>query len=103
MKVRLSEGEVRIRLVARDVAVLLDGGTVVCVVMPGRYVARITTSAHERSEVTFSSDGIDVTIPPRVLPEVPEEFESHVWGGDAGNPRVRVELDQHRRPRAGRN
>ena len=103
MKIRLSDDEIRIRLGTNEVAVLLDGGTVECVVMPGTYAVRLTTSAHERSEVSFASDGIDVTIPPGVLPGVGEDFVPHRWGGDAGPPEVTVELDRQRRPRSRRS
>lgn len=102
MKVRLAEDEIRLRLVADDVATLIDGGVVDCVVIPGAYAVRLTTSAHERSEIAFTSDGIDVTIPPSVLPEAPQDFESHTWGEDTGHPYVIVELDKQRRPRTRR-
>lgn len=98
MKVRLANDEIRIRLSHKDVAVLVGGGVVDCVVMPGRYAVRLTTSAHERSEVSFGEDGIDVTIPPSALPNAPAHFEPHTWGGDAGHPAVIVELDKQRRP-----
>lgn len=100
MKVRLAEDEIRIRLNQDDVLRLVDGGTVDCVVMPGAYAVRMTTSAHTRSEVTFTANGIDVTIPPRVLPDDPIDFERHTWGGDAGHPKVMIELDKQRRPRS---
>ena len=99
MKVRLAEDEIRIRLIPDDVMRLIDGGTVDCVVMPGTYAVRMTTSAHTRSEVSFTTNGIDVTIPPSVLPETSADFETHSWGGDAGHPEVIVELDRQRRPR----
>ncbi len=99
MKIRLADDEIRIRLDHDDVLGLIGGGTVDCVVMPGSYAVRITTSAHARSEVTFASNGIDVTIPPGVLPDDPIDFEPHTWGGDAGHPRVMIELDKQRRPR----
>ena len=99
MKVRLADDEIRIRLDHGDVIRLISGGTVDCVVMPGSYAVRMTTSAHFRSEVTFSDRGIDVTIPPSVLPDDPIDFEPHAWGGDAGHPTVRIELDKQRRPR----
>ena len=99
MKVRLADDEIRIRLAQRDVAVLVDGGVVDCVVMPGTYAVRVTTSAHERSEVMFASNGIDVTIPPSSLPDVPREFKAHTWGGDTGHPTIVIELDKQRRPR----
>ncbi|MFV1970881.1 MAG: hypothetical protein ACC683_07770 [Acidimicrobiia bacterium] len=99
MKIRLSDDEIRIRLAHEDVAVLLDGGVVDCVVMPGTYVVRLTTSAHVRSEITFATNGIDVTIPPSALPDTLEDFESHSWGGDARHPNVVIELDRQRRPR----
>lgn len=100
MKVRLAQDEIRVRLDHDDVLRLIDGGTVDCVVMPGAYAVRMTTSAHTRSEVTFTANGIDVTIPPGVLPDDPIDFEPHTWGGDAGHPEVRIELDKQRRPRA---
>jgi hypothetical protein len=99
VKIRLAEDEIRIRLNHDDVRRLMDGGTVDCVVMPGAYAVRMTTSAHTRSEVVFASNGIDVTVPPSVLPDDPVNFEPHVWGGDAGHPEVRIELDKQRRPR----
>lgn len=99
MKVRLAADEIRLRLAQDDVVMLIGGGVVDCVVMPGSYAVRLTTSAHERSEVGFSVNGIDVTIPPSVLPDSPEYFEPHSWGGDAGHPEVIVELDKQRRPR----
>jgi len=99
MKIRLAVDEIRIRLIREDVAILLDGGTIDCVVMPGAYSVRMTTSAHERSEVTFTVDGIDVTIPSSALPGQPEDFEPHSWRGDAGHPEVVVELDKQRRAR----
>jgi hypothetical protein len=102
MKIRLADDSIRIRLAHEDVALLADGGVVDCVVMPGTYAVRLTTSAHERSEVTFTGNGIEVTIPPSVLPEVPEDFERHTWGGDTGHPEVMVELDKQRRPRTRR-
>jgi hypothetical protein len=64
VKVRLANDEIRIRLAQADVVALIDGGVVDCVVMPGRYAVRLTTSAHQQSEVSFASNGIDVTIPP---------------------------------------
>jgi hypothetical protein len=103
VKIRLADDEIRIRLDHDDVLRLINGGTVDCVVMPGAYAVRMTTSAHTRSEVTFASNGIDVTIPPGVLPEDPIDFEPHTWGGDAGHPQVRIELDKQRRPRTRRN
>lgn len=103
MKVRLADDEIRLRLAQRDVATLLDGGVVDCVVMPGAYAVRLTTSAHERSEVRFSPNGIDVTIPPSVLPDVPEALESHTWRGDTDQPDLIVELDRQRRPRKRRS
>jgi hypothetical protein len=99
VKIRLAADEIRIRLNHDDVRRLMDGGTVDCVVMPGAYAVRMTTSAHTRSEVVFASNGIDVTVPPSVLPDDPVDFEPHVWGGDAGHPEVRIELDKQRRPR----
>jgi len=99
VKIRLAEDEIRIRLNHDDVRRLMDGGAVDCVVMPGAYAVRMTTSAHTRSEVVFASNGIDVTVPPSVLPDDPVDFEPHVWGGDAGHPEVRIELDKQRRPR----
>jgi len=103
MKVRLADDEMRIRLAHDDVTALLDGGVVDCVVMPGAYAVRLTTSAHERSEVTFSRNGIDVTVPTNALPDIPETFERHTWGGDSGHPTVIIELDKQRRPRTRRN
>lgn len=100
MKIRLADDEIRIRLDRDDVLRLIDGGTVDCVVMPGAYAVRMTTSAHTRSEVSFTASGIDVTIPPGVLPDDPVDFEPHTWGGDAGHPQVRIELDRQRRPRS---
>ena len=102
MKIRLADDEIRIRLDHDDVFRLIDGGTVDCVVMPGTYAIRVTTSAHTRSEVAFTSSGIDVTIPPSALPDDPIDFEPHMWGGDAGHPEVRIELDKQRRPRTRR-
>lgn len=99
MKVRLSDDEIRVRLIPDDVQRLLDGGTVDCVVMPGRYAVRMTTSAHVRSEVSFTHDGIDVTLPSTALPADPADFETHRWAGDARHPEVIVELDKQRRPR----
>ncbi len=99
MKIRLAEDEIRIRLAHEDVAVLINGGVVDCVVMPGTYAVRLTTSVHERSEVSFVANGIDVTIPPDALPDRPDSLEPHTWGGDAGHPEVIVELDKQRRPR----
>ena len=99
MKIRLAEDEIRIRLDQDDVLRLIGGGTVDCVVMPGSYAVRMTTSAHTRSEVAFTSNGIDVTIPPSALPDDPVDFEPHTWGGDAGHPEVRIELDKQRRPK----
>lgn len=99
MKVRLANDEIRIRLAHDDVAALIDGGVVDCVVMPGTYAVRLTTSAHEQSEVSFAANGIDVTIPPSALPEAPAYLEPHTWGGDSGHPEVTVELDKQRRPR----
>ena len=99
MKIRLVEDEIRIRLDQDDVLRLIGGGTVYCVVIAGSYAVRMTTSAHTRSEVVFASNGIDVTVPPSVLPDDPVDFEPHVWGGDAGHPEVRIELDKQRRPR----
>ena len=99
MKIRLSDDEIRIRLAHEDVEVLIGGGVVDCVVMPGTYAVRLTTSAHERSEVTFARNGIDVTVPPSALPDAPEDFETHTWGGDTGRPEVIVELDKQRRPK----
>ncbi len=98
MKVRLANDEIRIRLARDEVAVLIGGGVVDCVVMPGTYAVRLTTSAHEQSEVTFATNGIDVTIPPSVLPDAPADLEPHTWGGNAGHPEVVVELDKQRRP-----
>lgn len=102
MKIRLADDEIRLRLAQHDVTTLIDGGVVDCVVMPGAYAVRLTTSAHERSEVTFAANGIDVTIPPSVLPEVPGDFEPHTWGGESEQPEVIVELDRQRRPRTRR-
>ncbi len=99
MKIRLAEDEIRIRLAQHDIAALVDGGVVDCVVMPGAYAVRLTTSAHEQSEVSFSSNGIDVTIPPSVLPDSSGSFARHSWGGDSGHPEVVLELDKQRRPR----
>lgn len=99
MKVRLADDEIRVRLDHDDIAKLIDGGVVDCVVMPGTYAVRVTTSAHERSEVTFLANGIDVTVPPDVLPDEPEAFEPHTWGGDAGHPKVIIDIDKQRRPR----
>lgn len=99
MKIRLADDEIRIRLAHADVEMLVDGGVIDCVVMPGTYSVRLTTSAHERSEVTFAADGIDVTIPPSALPDLSGDFEPHRWGGDAGHPEVIVDLDKQRRPR----
>ena len=99
MKVRLASDEIRIRLAQNEVAVLIGGGVVDCVVMPGTYAVRLTTSAHEQSEVSFVTNGIDVTIPPSVLPDDPAHLKPHTWGGDTGHPEVTVELDKQRRPR----
>ena len=99
MKIRLADDEIRVRLDHDDLFRLIDGGTVDCVVMPGAYAVRMTTSAHTRSEVAFAANGIDLTIPPSVFPDDPSEFEPHTWGGDAGHPRVMIELDKQRRPR----
>lgn len=99
MKLRLAEDEIRIRLSHDDIDELIAGRVVDCVVMPGAYAVRLTTSAHEQSEVAFMSNGIDVTIPPTVLPDTPRDFVRHSWGGDAGHPEVILELDKQRRPR----
>jgi hypothetical protein len=98
VKVRLASDEIRIRLAHDEVAVLIGGGVVDCVVMPATYAVRLTTSAHEQSEVSFATDGIDVTIPPSVLPDDPAYLKPHTWGGDTGHPEVIVELDKQRRP-----
>ncbi len=94
----MANDEIRIRLAQDEVATLIGGGVVDCVVMPGTYAVRLTTSAHEQSEVSFVVNGIDVTIPPTVLPDEPAHLEPHTWGGDAGHPQVIVELDKQRRP-----
>ncbi|MEN8041679.1 MAG: hypothetical protein ABFR95_09270 [Actinomycetota bacterium] len=99
MKVRLADDEIRVRLDHDDIETLIDGGVVDCVVMPGTYAVRLTTSAHEQSEVTFLANGIDVTIPPDALPDDPSGFEPHTWGGDAGHPTVIIDIDKQRRPR----
>jgi hypothetical protein len=99
VKVRLADDEIRIRLDHGDVERLVESGVVECVVMPGTYSVRLTTSVHERSEVTFGASGIDVTIPPSALPDPSRDFEPHRWGGDAGHPEVIVDLDKQRRPK----
>ena len=99
MKIRLSSDEIRLRLAHEDVELFSSGGVVDCVVVPGTYAVRLTTSAHERSEVSFAANGIDVIIPSSVLPDKPDSFETHSWGGDPGHPEVIVALDKQRRPR----